>query len=70
MYCEAIGSMRAAAWYHDGQRIRRGIVLVIVAFLQNATIEYSSESLYVSVFLCVCVFCMTTQKEIDHEHEI
>ena len=32
--------------------------IIIVAFLQNATIDYS----YVCVCLCVC-FCMITQKE-------
>ena len=48
------------------------LFLVIVAFFENATIEYSSESLCVcvcvcgSVFVCVrvCV-CTITQKEID-----
>ena len=36
------------------------LFLVIVAFLENTTIEYSLES------LCVCVcFCTITQKEID-----
>ena len=30
--------------------------LVIVAFLQNATIEYSLESLCACVCVCVCVF--------------
>ena len=30
-------------------------VLVIVAFLENATIGYSLESLCVCVFVCVCV---------------
>ena len=29
--------------------------IIIVAFFENATIEYSSESLCVSVFVCVCV---------------
>ena len=36
------------------------MVLIIVAFLQNATIEYSSEA----VCIHVC-FCMITQKVID-----
>ena len=40
--------------------------LIIVAFFENATIEYSLESLCVSVFVCVCVcFCTITQKELD-----
>ena len=44
--------------------------IIIVAFLENATIEYSSESLcvcvHVCVFVCVCVcFSTITQKEID-----
>ena len=49
-------------------------MLIIVAYLQNATNEYTSESLCVSVlvcvymFLCVCVcFCTITEKEIDLE---
>ena len=40
------------------------IILVIVAFLENATIGYSLESLYVCVCVCAC-FCTITQKEID-----
>ena len=40
------------------------LYLVIVAFLENATIGYSLES--VCVCVCVCVFfCTITQKEID-----
>ena len=43
-------------------------VLIIVAFLESATIGYSLESVCVcvcvSVFVCVC-FCTITQKEID-----
>ena len=42
--------------------------IIIVAFLENATIGYSLESLFVCVrpCLCVCVcFCTITQKEID-----
>ena len=42
--------------------------IIIVAFLENATIGYSLESLCVCVrpSLCVCVcFCTITQKEID-----
>ena len=41
---------------------------IIVAFLENATIGYSLESLCVCVcvFVCVCVcFCTITRKEID-----
>ena len=42
--------------------------VIIVAFLENATIGYSLESLSLcacaSVLVCVC-FCMITQKEID-----
>ena len=30
--------------------------VIIVVFFENATIEYSSESLCASVFVCVCVF--------------
>ena len=43
------------------------LFLVIVAFLENATIGYSLESLCVCVCPClsVCVFCTITQKEID-----
>ena len=42
------------------------LFLVIVAFLENATIGYSLESLSVCVCVCVCVcFCTITQKEID-----
>ena len=45
---------------------------IIVAFLQNATIEYSLESLcasvcecvFVRVCFCVCVFLQITRKEI------
>ena len=43
-------------------------LVIIVAFLENATIGYSLESLCVCVcvFVCVCVcFCTITQKEID-----
>ena len=44
--------------------------LTIVAFFQNATKEYSSESLCVCPYVCVCVcvcvcFCTRTRKEID-----
>ena len=44
--------------------------IIIVAFLENATIGYSLESLCVCVCVCVrvcvCVcFCTMTQKEID-----
>ena len=48
--------------------------VIIVAFLENATIGYSLESVcvcvsvrvcvFVCVSMCVC-FCMITQKEID-----
>ena len=38
--------------------------VIIVAFLENATIGYSLESLCVCVFVCVC-FCTITRKEID-----
>ena len=43
-------------------------ILVIVVFLENATIGYSLESLCVCVCPCLCVcvcFCTITQKEID-----
>ena len=42
--------------------------IIIVAFLENATIGYSLESLCVCVCVSVCVcvcFCTITQKEID-----
>ena len=48
--------------------------IFIVAFLENATIGYSLESVCVCVCVCVCVrvrvcvcvcFCTITQKEID-----
>ena len=47
-------------------------VFIIVAFLENATIGYSLESLCVCVCVCVCLcvcvcFCTITQKEIDLE---
>ena len=45
-----------------------GISLIIVAFFENVTIEYSSEALCVSMFVCVYVcasFCTITSKEID-----
>ena len=40
------------------------LFLVIVAFLENATIGYSLESLCVcvSVFVCVCVFLHDNSK--------
>ena len=38
-------------------------ILFMVAFFQNATVEFSSEALCVSV--CVWCFCTITQKEID-----
>ena len=38
------------------------LFLVIVAFLENATIGYSLESLCVCVCLCVCVFLHDTSK--------
>ena len=41
-------------------------ILIIVAFLQNAPIEHSSESVCASMCVCVCVcFCTITQKVID-----
>ena len=42
-------------------------LVIIVAFLENATIEYTLESVCVCVCVrvCVCVFCTITQKEID-----
>ena len=46
------------------------IGLIIVAFLENATIGYSLESVCVCVCPCLCVcvcFCMITQREIDIE---
>ena len=47
-------------------RSNSAFVIVIVAFLENATIGYSLESLCVCPCVCVCVcFCMITQKEID-----
>ena len=40
--------------------------IIIVAFLENATIGYSLESLCACVCVCVSVcFCTITQKEID-----
>ena len=38
------------------------LFLVIVAFLENATIGYSLESLCVSVCVCVCVFLHDNSK--------
>ena len=34
------------------------ITVIIVASLQNPTIEYSSEFLYASICVCVCVVCV------------
>ena len=40
--------------------------IIIVVFLQNTTIENSSESVCVCVYIAVCVcFCMIIPKEID-----
>ena len=36
--------------------------IIIVAFLENATIGYSLESLCVCVFVCVCVFLHDNSK--------
>ena len=38
---------------------------IIVAFLENATIGYSLESLCVCVFVCVCMCVFLHDKEID-----
>ena len=38
------------------------IIIIIVAFLENATIGYSLESLCVCVCLCVCVFLHDNSK--------
>ena len=38
------------------------IIIIIVAFLENATIGYSLESLCVCVFVCVCVFLHDNSK--------
>ena len=48
--------------------IPESVHIIIVAFLKNATIGYSLESLCVCVCPCLCVcvcFCTITQKEID-----
>ena len=37
-------------------------IIIIVAFLENATIGYSLESLCVCVFVCVCVFLHDNSK--------
>ena len=44
------------SWLIDapGEQVRL-IIIIIVAILQNATIEYSSESVCVCVCVCVCV---------------
>ena len=39
-------------------------IFIIVVFLQNATIEYSSESLCVCIRVCVCVFLQLKKKSI------
>ena len=44
--------------------------LVIVAFLENATIGYSLESLCVCVCVFVCVFLHDNSKKSIYEHEI
>ena len=54
--------------YYQNERffILDSLDVVIVAFLENATIGYSLESRCVCVCVCVCVcFCTITQKEID-----
>ena len=38
----------------DQSQVFGELSIFIVAFLQNSTIEYSVESLCVSVFLCAC----------------
>ena len=38
------------------------VKLIIVAFLENATIGYSLESLCVCVFVCVCLFLHDNSK--------
>ena len=47
------------------------VLIIIVAFLQKATIEYSLESLCVSVrvcvFSCVCVLLHVNSKRINLE---
>ena len=48
-------------------KVRKTQQTHIVVFLQNATIEYSSESIEYSsesALVCLC-FCTMTQKEID-----
>ena len=43
-------------------RSNSAFVIVIVAFLENATIGYSLESLCVCVSVCVCVFLHDNSK--------
>ena len=45
-------------------RVEENLCVFVVAFLQNATIEYLSESLCVHPCARVC-FCTITQKVID-----
>ena len=66
-------SLREAGIYSEWPKIIY-FVLIIVAFLQNATIDFECvctctcmcgcKCVHVSVFVCVC-FCTTTQKEIN-----
>ena len=62
--------MKSVLFVNATNGFSENLFLVIVAFLQNATMEYSLESLcafvcvFVCVFMCVC-FCTITQKEVD-----
>ena len=57
-------SMNTVLFVNTTIGFSENLFLVIVAFLENATIGYSLESVCVCVHVCVC-FCRITQKEID-----
>ena len=62
------GRLLAPRWDHGIRREDCGtfFYIFIVAFLENATIEYSLESVCVYVCVRVCVrVCTITRKEID-----
>ena len=53
---ENVELIRAIYIYYSLFKFQVDLTIIIVAFLENATIGYSLESLCVCVCLCVCVF--------------